>query len=198
LILLPAVLAGIVIALLRGGSLGHLANLHFRLGWLALLCLAGQLFVIYSPADGLEGARYPHAILLIGSTAALVLVVWANRRVSGMPILGLGLLLNLVVMSANGGFMPVSREAALSAGTRSSQEVLAEGTRLPKSKDILLPMEHTQLWFLSDAIVAPPPLGRVYSVGDLIVGAGVIVMLQAAMVPRRSSWAEKKSTAATA
>ena len=194
MILLPAVFAGIVIAMLRGGSLQRLAALPFRLGWLALVCLVAQLIVIYWPADGLEAQRPLHAVLLIGSSAALLLVVWANRHIMGMPVLGLGLLLNLVVMSANGGFMPVSREAVLSAGTRPSNGALVEGARLPKSKDVLLPAEDTRLWFLSDAIVAPPPVGRVYSIGDLIVGAGVIVLLQAAMVPKRRPWAEKESS----
>lgn len=194
MILLPAVFAGIVIAMLRGGSFQRLASLPFRLGWLALICLAAQLVVIYWPAGGLEAQRPLHAALLIGSSAALLLVVWANRGIAGMPLLGLGLLFNLVVMSANGGFMPVSREAVLSAGTRSSSDTLVEGARLPKSKDILLPVEDTRLWFLSDAIVAPPPVGRVYSIGDLIVGAGVIVLLQAAMVPKRRPWTEKESS----
>ena len=60
-ILLPAIAAGIVIALLRGGSLRHMAALPLRLGWLAILCLMAQIYVIYSPADRLEVERTLHA-----------------------------------------------------------------------------------------------------------------------------------------
>lgn len=192
MILLPAVLAGIVFALLRGGSFQHLATLRFRLGWLAILCLAAQIFVIYASPDRLEAERSLHAALLMLSSTALLLVVWVNRRLPAMPLLGLGLLLNSLVMAANGGFMPVSQEATLAASTRSSQDVQVEGARLPRSKDILLPAEHTRLWFLSDVLVAPPPVGRVYSAGDLVVAVGVFILLQAAMVPKKESTQEDK------
>lgn len=198
MILLPAIFAGIVIALLRGGGLRRLATLPLRLGWLAVVCLAAQLYVIYAAADTLEAERSVHAFLLIGSSAALMLVVWANRRMPAMALIGLGLFLNLIVMAANGGFMPVSREATVAAGTRSVQDSLREGDRLPRSKDVLLSRDNTQLWFLSDVIVTPPPLGRVYSFGDLVVGAGVFVLLQAVMVPKKNRLIEEKRETAIA
>jgi len=196
LILLPAIAAGIVIALLRGGSLRHMAALPLRLGWLAILCLMAQIYVIYSPADRLEVERTLHAFLLVGSSSVLVLFVWVNRSLPAMPVIALGLLLNLLVMSTNGGFMPVSREATMAAGTRSAQDAFPEGARLPKSKDVLLSIENTQLWLLSDAIVAPAPLSRVYSAGDLVVGVGVFLLFQKAMVPAGRRRADKLSKVA--
>lgn len=186
LILVVAVIIGVAVALLRGGAFRHLASVQLRLGWLALLCLLVQAYVIYSPADRVEVERPFHAVLMVGSYAALGVVAWINRRITGMPILGLGLLLNLLVMAANGGFMPVSQEAILTTGTRAPQELPAEGMRLPRSKDVLLASEHTRLWILSDVITAPKmPLARVYSLGDLIVAVGAFVLLQAAMVPSK-------------
>ena len=126
----------------------------------------------------------------------LVLFVWVNRSLPAMPVIALGLLLNLLVMSANGGFMPVSREATMAAGTRSAQDAFPEGARLPKSKDVLLSIENTQLWLLSDAIVAPAPLSRVYSAGDLVVGVGVFLLFQKAMVPAGRRRADKLSKVA--
>lgn len=198
MILLPAIFAGIVIALLRGGDLRRLAVLPVHLGWLAVVCLIAQLYVIYSPVDKLEAERSVHATLLIGSSVALLLVVWANRRLPAMAIIGIGLFLNLVVMAANGGFMPVSREATMAAGTRSVQDAYQEGDRLPRSKDVLLSQADTQLWILSDVIVAPQPLARVYSFGDIVVGAGVFVLLQAATVTRKNRLTEEISDPAIA
>ncbi len=198
MILLPAIFAGIVIALLRGGGLRHLATLPLRLGWLAVLCLAAQIYVIYASADTLEADRSLHAFLLIGSSAALMIVVFANRRMPAMALIGLGLFLNLTVMAANGGFMPVSREATMAAGTRSVQDAFHEGDRLPRSKDVLLSRDNTRLWFLTDVIVAPPPLARVYSFGDLVVGAGIFVLLQTIMVPRKNRLIEERRETATA
>ncbi len=188
LILVVALIVGIGIALLRKGRLQRLADLPFRLGWLALLSIAAQVYVIYSPASRLELDRPIHAAIMMGSYLALGVVVWVNRRIVGMPIIGLGLLLNLAVMASNGGFMPISREAILAAGTHPANELLVDGSRLDRSKDVLLPADQTRLWILSDVIVASKmPLARVYSLGDLIVAVGAFLLLQAAMVPGRET-----------
>ncbi|HEX2988372.1 MAG TPA: DUF5317 domain-containing protein [Chloroflexota bacterium] len=175
-----------------------MAALPLRLGWLALLALAAQIYVIYYPGDGVEAARGLHAILMMGSYLALGIVVAFNSRVKGMSIIGLGLLLNFLVMAANGGFMPVSREAILTTGTRVSDGLPSEGMRLPRSKDVLLSAENTRLWMLSDTIMAPRmPLARVYSIGDLIVGLGIIFLIQAAMLPGRHPEALEEGMQAT-
>lgn len=184
--LLISIVAGIPIALLRGGSLRRLAALSFRLGWLVFLCLAVQFWVTNQPADGTDAEQLLQAVLMLASYAGLVAVVWANRRTVGMRIIALGLLLNLAVMAANGGFMPVSPEAVVAARLHTAESLPAEGGRLPRSKDILLSAQHTRLWILSDVIVIPAAPGvRIYSIGDLVVGLGAFVLLQAAMVPRR-------------
>ena len=121
MILAFAVVAGVVVALARGGSLKRLADLSIRLAWLALLCLLVQLYVIYCPEDQLETQRTTQGILMVLSYGALGYVVWANRRITGMTVILLGVVLNLVVMAANGGFMPVSREAIIATGTRTAQ-----------------------------------------------------------------------------
>jgi len=186
LILFLAVVIGIGVALARGGKLYRLADIRFRLGWLALLCLLVQMYVIYYPAERVQMERSFHAALMMGSYALLTIVVLVNRRTTGMVVIGLGLLLNLAVMASNGGYMPVTREAIITTGTRSAQELPPEGARLPRSKDVLLPADETRLWILSDVITAPRmPLARVYSVGDLIVAAGAFLALQVAMVPSR-------------
>ncbi len=196
MVLIMVVVAGIGVALLRGGSLRGLVELPLRVGWLAVVCLLAQVYVTLAPADQLESQRGLHAALLMGSYAALAVVVWANRRITGVLIIGLGLLLNLVVMAANGGFMPITREAILAAGIRSAQELPAEGARISRTKDVLLSAEQTRLAFLSDVIVAPPvPTVRVYSLGDLVIAAGAFTLFQAAMVPSRRGAIKEKSEA---
>ena len=186
MILAFAVVAGVVVALARGGSLKRLADLSIRLAWLALLCLLVQLYVIYCPEDQLETQRTTQGILMVLSYGALGYVVWANRWITGMTVILLGVVLNLVVMAANGGFMPVSREAIIATGTRTAQGLPAEGSRLSRSKDVLLPPEHARVWFLGDVIMAPSlPVPKVLSLGDLVVALGAFVLLQAAMVPSR-------------
>ncbi len=198
MILLFAVVIGIGVALARGGRLHRLAGIQVRLGWLAILALLLQMYVIYYPAERIQMERSLHATLMMGSYAVVAIVVLVNRRISGMWIIGLGLLLNLAVMASNGGYMPVTREAILTTGTRTAEELPPEGSRLSRSKDVLLPADQTRLWILSDVITAPKmPLARIYSVGDLVVAAGAFVLLQVAMVPgrRRRSLEEGMGTA---
>ena len=187
MILIVAIIAGVGVALLRGGSLKRLSDLPLRLGWVAVAALVAQAYAIYAPVDRLEDDRTLHVALIMGSYAALLAVVWANRGLAGMPILAVGLVLNLAVMAANGGLMPVSRETVLAAGVSTAETVPAEGARLPRSKDVLLSAERTRLWVLSDAIVLPPPVARVCSLGDIAIALGAFLLLQAAMAPKRET-----------
>lgn len=188
LILVTAVLAGFLVALARGGRPSQLAELPLRLGWLAMTAVLAQLYVIYSPADRVEADRSLHSALLVASYTALLAMVWANRRVAGIAVLALGLWMNMAVILANGGFMPVSPEAVLVAGTRAADSLPDEGARLPKSKDVLLFREHTNLWYLSDAIAdGRLPYSKVYSLGDLFLGAGVFLVIQLSMSGSKKS-----------
>jgi hypothetical protein len=113
-------------------------------------------------------------------------MVWGNRHLAGVRWIGLGLLLNLGVMVANGGWMPVRPEAIVRVGHTSLAPSLASGTRVYSSKNIVLPLEETRLWFLSDVFVLarPFPVPSVFSIGDVFVALGVFFLIQAAMLTR--------------
>jgi hypothetical protein len=186
MILLLALVISLLIALMRGGSLLRLGSVSFRYGWLALLAFSAQTLVIYARLPYAQGILAPRTLLLLVSYGMLFIPVIANRRLPGMPLIGLGLLLNLMVMVANGGFMPVTPEALQRAGL--SGLALSEGTgaRLYATKDVLLLREETRLWLLSDILVIPPPLGTVFSIGDVLLAGGACWLLQKVMVvPRR-------------
>ena len=46
------------------------------------------------------------------SLVIFLMFVWVNRGLAGMPILLAGLVLNLLVISSNGGWMPISPTTA--------------------------------------------------------------------------------------
>jgi len=97
----------------------------------------------------------------------------------------LGLTLNILVMVANGGFMPVTLEALQRAGLAHMALGIEDGARVMASKDIILSREVTRLWYLSDILVLrrPFPWSTVFSVGDVLLMAGVFVLLQRTMRP---------------
>jgi hypothetical protein len=183
MILLAAFALALVVGLIRGGSLRRIADLSLRWGWMALLALAIQLFSVYLPTGLQRGPPNPRWWLLTFSYLLLFLVVWGNRSLSGMVIVGLGLLLNFVVIMANGGLMPITPQALRRAGHVDLAPSLESGALVRSTKDIVLTREETRLWILSDIFVLPPPLpiASAFSWGDLLIALGVFVLLQEAM-----------------
>ena len=104
----------------------------------------------------------------------LGVVVVANRALPGVGLFGAGLVLNAATIVANAGYMPVSEAALRAVNDIQSLEVLQRGES--RQKAILMNAD-SPLWFLGD-VLPLPPVGKVYSLGDLTaaVGVGLIVV----------------------
>jgi hypothetical protein len=187
MILLLAVIVSIVIALLRGGRFATLAQVPVRWGILAVAAFAIQaLFMYQTPSQKAPGIWSWQEWLFLASHLVLMAMVWANRNLRGVKLIGLGLILNLAVMIANGGWMPVTPEAVVKVGYAGLAPSLETGMRLYSSKNIILPAEQTRLQFLSDIFVLPRPfpVPSVFSPGDVVVALGVWTLIQSAMLGR--------------
>jgi hypothetical protein len=115
--------------------------------------------------------------MLIASYPVLLLFALRNIRMAGFSLIAAGLAMNFLVISANGG-MPVTRYALIHSGQR---DVLS----LPVRKDIE-PKHHIQrpddvLLQLADVIPVGDPINQVLSGGDLVIYAGVMWLIVAAM-----------------
>lgn len=182
MILLLALAGALLVAFLRGGSLRNLADFHLEWGWLAGLALAIQIVAVYW-ATG-DNYLYLQRGALVVSGLLLLPVVWCNRRSPGLVFIGLGLALNLAVMVANGGFMPITPEAVARIEHQNLIVHLGGVERMSGSKGIVLPREETALWVLSDIFIIPPPflVPSAFSLGDVLVAVGAFIFLQKAMV----------------
>lgn len=183
MILLLALALSVIVALLRGGQFVHLASVSLRYGWLAILAFALQVIVIYFPERRVSGLVSLKSLIIPMTYTVILLVALFNIKAPGIYLIVLGLVLNLVAMSANGGFMPVTFEALRRAGLDHMALGMENGARVMASKDIILSREATRLWFLSDILVLgkPLPLASVFSVGDVALASGVFVLLQRTM-----------------
>lgn len=153
---------------LAGGRLGALADLRFRGVGPLMVVLGVQVAIMTLLADGdrtLLRTAYLFTFLAAG------MFLWANRRVPGVLLLGLGGGLNATAIIANGGVMP-ARVGALQAAGR---PVAEDGFR--NSAAVVDP----HLPWLGDtfAIPAQLPLANVFSVGDVVLVLGVLVLLHA-------------------
>ena len=98
-------------------------------------------------------------------------------------IAGLGIASNLIAILANGGHMP-----ALPRALRTLPRALrGAGVPFDGVVDTSVADAHPHVAWLVDRWAAPPwvPAANVYSVGDVLLMVGAIVIVAAAMEPRR-------------
>lgn len=109
MILLTAVASGLHAGLLRALVRGRrLTSLNLRLLWLVVIAFIPQLLAFNLPSTRARLPDQAASAALILSQVMLLVFVWANRRQPGFWALGVGLALNLLVIAANGGWMPIS------------------------------------------------------------------------------------------
>lgn len=187
MILLLALALAVAWGLVRGGQFSQLKSVPLQGYWLALVALLLQVILIYANLPFVLD-RTVHAVLLAFTYGLLVLFVWLNRQLPGMWIVGIGLLANTLVIFTNGGYMPITYESLVAAGRGHLVNSIASGTLVFGSKDILLTIAETRLWFLSDIFVVPPPfpVPSVFSVGDAVIALGMFQFVSFALgVPVR-------------
>ena len=177
--LLWAVGIGIAAGLLRRGRLANLGRLKLRALWLILAAFLIQVLIFpLGEAPVLQvGTAYFHLL----SYALLLVFVTLNRRYPEILVMGGGLLLNLIVIAANGGYMPASATALTRAGLPEVAAALEEGLR---QANTVLMGEGTRLNFLGDLLYLPAgvPLASAFSIGDVVLGLGLALFLARRMV----------------
>lgn len=183
--ILYAVLAGLVIGLLTGGSASRLGDLRFRWAPLIAVGLAVQVLLFSSPLGDAIGPAAP--VVYVASNVAVLVAVWRNLAIPGLPLVLLGGIANLVAIVANRGYMPVSPDAAAGMG-----RVPREGYTNSRL------VEGVVLEPLTDLFAMPTwvPMANVFSIGDVLIGVGVAIATVAAMHGRRRVAARPTSNGA--
>ena len=171
--ILYGVLIGVLIGFLAGGRTAGLANLQFRWAKVVFAGLLVQIVLFSDPVTARIGALGPPIYVL--STAAVAVAIVANWSIRGVPIVAAGAFSNLAAIVANGGFMPAS-PAALAALDRLPKDEYSNSAVLPNAA--LAP--------LTDIFALPAwlPFANIFSIGDVLIGVGVVMVIVAAMRAR--------------
>jgi hypothetical protein len=191
MILTLAVILRLLFCLIRhqGHALDQIAAIELKSAWLALLGLALQWPLLRAPAGPTHDLEVQQLLFLL-SHLFLLLFVWRNRHQAGILLVGLGVIGNLIVIVANNGFMPITPETLVQINPGSTLGQWPVGIHYGYSKDIILSRSETALWILSDILVLPPPFPKpaAFSLGDLFITAGIVVLLQGpGLLPRMST-----------
>lgn len=146
--------------------------------WLVPAAFLPQLLVAYLPPTHQFVTSEAAWAALPLSLAVFVAFVWLNRGLPGMPILMIGLILNLLVIAANGGWMPISPETAGHLPGGGDPSLTTLGNRFGQ-KDVLLLPQDTRFEFLSDRLLLPDwfHYAVAFSLGDILVAIGAFWIL---------------------
>lgn len=166
---------GVIAGWLRGGKIQTLTELTLP-GWpLAVTALAIQLAIKIGHNYGWDYAFNAAPYLHILSYAPLLWFIYLNRNHRGMMLIGLGLLLNFVVIAANRGFMPVN----LTGLAPHLQEQLSGGAGSPLHRALT---DKTVFPFLADQIRLSYGFNRIISIGDILLALGIAFLIQHHMI----------------
>jgi hypothetical protein len=170
MIILPSTLGIMLLVLVcRFGRAGlrRLGSFSFRGGMLAFLACLVQLASVLTHLWRFE--------LLLVTAALLAIFCWLNRRRVGLPLATVGIALNLLVMGANGGTMPVSPTTLV----RMSSVSAKSGTALHLTKDRVLADDQARLPWLGDRLLLPGYLRYLaaWSIGDVLIIMGTGLLL---------------------
>lgn len=178
-LVLVTLVSAVLLSLALGGRWSDLARLRIRWPAMAVLGLGLQLAPVPGRTWGMAMLYLSFALLI-----AFAVVNLRDRVPGAAPIL-VGMVLNVLVISVNGG-MPVARQALVASHQLDTlHELVQEGGakhHLAGSSDRLL--------ILGD-VIPIGPLEQAVSAGDLLAYGGVVWLIVAGMlghgaVPRRA------------
>lgn len=174
----------------------YFPRVQIRWGVLALFALAMQAIAILVPI-GLDDI--PKRLLFVLSYLILLTFIARNLPRPGIAIIGIGLLLNVLPVVANGGLMPVTADNLARAGQTRHIEGRREGDAIPYTKNVLKSKENTHFYELSDRIVWENSFFfRVFSIGDVVIAGGLVVTLGDFLLPRLKREARRSENASRA
>jgi len=177
-----AIVGGValVVVLVTRGSFSQLFRLPIQSIWMVLIALAIQILLafVHIPAARLDDLGFG---LVMASYAFLLAFCFVNLRISMMWVIGVGIAMNAFVIGLNQGMPTRDKEVTTRSGRTIEQPIERTAKHRPESGDDLLP-------FLGDRLQVPAPIDEVISIGDVVIGLGIIlVCYQGSRARRRRS-----------
>lgn len=164
--LFEGIILSIIIGYIRKGRLRHLENLSIKLWYLISVAFLVQTIALRMTQLN-DSMFYTLHIL---SYIIIMIVCYLNKKQISIVLLGIGNLLNFIVIAFNSGKMPVKvPEFIINPYFDRGHTLMVEATKVPIFGDL----------FLLDL----PIFGvRVFSVGDVFLVVGSFLLIQYGML----------------
>lgn len=179
-----AIIMGIFAGLLLKGRMSNLLNFKIRQAWLLVAAFILQASSQLTAVKGFDFAIRYSLLINIAVFCMVFAVLWLNRKYYGIVITGAGCFLNALVMTANGGKMPVSKELLLKEQLNNIIAIYEIGG---DGKHILAG-ESTRLALLGDVIAMPGRFGYIakfVSLGDIFIAFGLFVLITEIIIGKK-------------
>lgn len=166
----------IVIYFLKGSKIKNIGKLEIKYAPLICLAFLMRFLIVFINLQ----YSYIHPGFRIINIASFIILGYAlfnNRDLPGMKLTILGIAMNFIAILLNGGSMAVWREGLEMVGLHDYIVYLQEG--LYQTHSLMNESTNIISKVLGDWIplVKPHPRPRVISIGDIIMTAGVIMIL---------------------
>ena len=148
--------------------MSRVGEVQIRWVWLAVVAFGVQVVLVTVVPDVDSTV---HRILHLATYALAAACLIRNLDLRFVWLVGVGGLLNLIAIAANGGVMPASRGALETAGLDVKSGEFANSDYV----------EDAHVSFLGDVFAVPDgwPGANVFSIGDVLMLVGVILVIHA-------------------
>lgn len=178
----PMILS-LIVAKIRSGKFTNIEKMEFHSWYLILIAGGIQLALTLLKKINPQWANLifeNYFIYILGLTYVLILIsILMNIKRHSMKLFLIGVVLNFLVITANGGKMPVSI-----IGIKGINSQIIELPHREFDIKHMAVTSDTKLVYLADIILIPRPypLPKILSVGDLFIMLGFFVFIQEIMV----------------
>ncbi len=183
---LEVIILGIIIGLLRGGRLNNLEKISIKGGLFIALAIILQLLPFF--LSQFTFIKENTNLFVLAGAILSAIVVLLNIKKAGMPIVFIGIFLNLTVLFFNNYKMPINLTDVATTAKLSAMKLAIQNGEI--SNYILLSNVDHWSKFLGKTIILPSyyPFTSFLGVPDLLIAVGVIWTIQSEMQNNLASY----------
>lgn len=151
-------------------------NIPIRYPLLLFLSFLFQFLIVYLGGREINFILKYGPVIYVGSFLLLLWTLYQNSHIKGMKIIFIGIFLNFIAITMNGGQMPVAETAMQISGLEDLYQTVSSG--LYPTHTLMAETDNIISKITGDFIPIPPPhpRPRVISIGDIVMTVGVIYM----------------------